>query len=75
MLNFLIVYNRRTGAQSVQEFAAGHGREAIRARFACERAHRGDNDVEVVVLTSESRATLEQTHSRYFKSVQELTTA
>jgi hypothetical protein len=75
MLNFLIVYNRRTGAQNVREFAAGLGREAIRARFASEREHRGDRDIEVVVLTSESRDALERTHSRYFKSFQELTAA
>lgn len=72
MSNFLIIYNRRTGDQLVREFAAGQEREAIRARFKAERAHRGDTDIEVVVLGSDSRETLERTHSRYFKNVREL---
>ena len=42
MRNFLVVYNRRTGANHVREFPAGHGREAIRERFLLERQHRGD---------------------------------
>jgi len=73
MPNFLIIYNRRTGVQSIEEFAPGHGRDAIRARFAAERQHRNEPDIEVVVLSSDSRATLERTHSRYFNNVEELT--
>ena len=68
MRNFLVVFNRRTGANSVREFPAGRGREAIRARFALEQQHRGDPDIEVVVLGSSSRAELETTHARYFRS-------
>jgi spore cortex formation protein SpoVR/YcgB (stage V sporulation) len=72
MRNFLVVYNRRTGASTVQEFAAGRGREAIRERFALERAHRGEPDIEIVVLGSRSREELLKTHSRYFRSVAEI---
>jgi hypothetical protein len=66
--NFLVIFNRRTGASSVSEFPVGCGREAIRQRFAVEREHRDDPDIEVVVLGSDSRDELERTHSRYFRS-------
>ncbi|HEV2637581.1 MAG TPA: hypothetical protein VGX23_20685 [Actinocrinis sp.] len=75
MPNFLIICNRRTGEQSVQEFLAGPEHVAIRARFAAERANRADHDIEVVVLSSASREMLEQTHTRYFKTTQELMAA
>ncbi len=72
MENFLVIYNRRTGKSSVQEFPAGSGRQAVRERFAQERLHRGDPDVEIVVLSSSSREELMQTHSRYFRSAEEI---
>lgn len=72
MRNFLVVYNRRTGKSEVQEFPEGCGREAIRQRFAQERAHHGDPDIEVVVLGSSSRDELLKTHSRYFRSAREI---
>jgi hypothetical protein len=68
MRNFLVVFNRRTGANTVREFPPGHGREAVRLRFEAEREHRGDPDIEVAVLGSRSRAELETTHPRYFRS-------
>jgi hypothetical protein len=72
MRNFLVVYNRRTGENSLREFAEGCGREAIRERFAQERLHRNDPDIEVVVLGSNSRDELLRTHSRYFRSAGEI---
>jgi hypothetical protein len=66
--SFLVVFNRRTGENTVREFAAGCGREAIRQRFVLERQHRDDPDIEVAVLGSSSRAELETTHARYFRS-------
>jgi hypothetical protein len=72
MRNFLVVYNRRTGANCVREFGPGRGREAIRARFQAERANQGNSDIEVVVLASGSRAELMKTHSRYFQSAREI---
>lgn len=72
MKNFLVVYNRRTGENTVQEFPDGRGREAIRKRFEVERKHRGDSDIEVVVLVSSSRDELKKTHSRYFRSAGEI---
>jgi hypothetical protein len=72
MRNFLVVYNRRTGSSDVREFPEGFGREAIRERFAQERLHRGNLDIEVVVLSSSSRDELMKTHSRYFRSAEEI---
>jgi hypothetical protein len=72
MRNFLVVYNRRTGVSTVQEFPEGRGREAIRERFTQERLHRDDPDIEVVVLGSASKAELLKTHSRYFRSATEI---
>lgn len=72
MRNFLVIYNRRTGANKVQVFPPGFSREAIRERFAHERLHRDDPDIEVVVLGSSSREELMRTHSRYFRSAVEI---
>ncbi len=67
-----MVYNRRTGASDVREFPEGSGREAIRERFAQERLYRRNPDIEVVVLGSGSREELMKTHSRYFRSAEEI---
>ena len=67
-----MVYNRRTGANTLREFPEGSGREAIRERFAQERLHRKNPDIEVVVLGSSSREELLKTHSRYFRSAEEI---
>jgi hypothetical protein len=72
MRNFLVIYNRRTGVNSVREFPPGQGRQAIRARFEEERRHRDEPDIEVVVLGSKSRDELMKTHSRYFRSARDL---
>jgi len=44
----------------------------VRTRFAEERRHRDDPDVEVVVLVSSSKDELLKTHSRYFRSAEEI---
>jgi spore cortex formation protein SpoVR/YcgB (stage V sporulation) len=72
MLNFLVVYNRRTGEVSIQEFSADQDREAIRARFEAEAQHRGEPDIEVVVLNADSEDTLRRTHGRYFYTAAQL---
>ena len=72
MKNYLVIYSRRTGESTVQEFGEGRGREAIGARFAAEREHRGNPDIEVVVLVSSSEAELRQTHGRYFETPGEI---
>jgi hypothetical protein len=70
MPNFLLVFNRRTGALAdLREF--DEYPEAMHARFAAEREHKQESDVEVVVLTARSERELRATHSRYFQSAAE----
>ena len=73
MSYFLILYSRSKGALiEMDEFPAEQREEAFRLRLEREIAHRQNPDVEVVVLAAPTRADLERTHSRYFKSVSEL---
>jgi hypothetical protein len=72
MRYFLVVYNRSTGAVEVKNFAASQRERALEERFARELEERGRPEMEVVLLGAESRAALEKTHSRYFKSAAEL---
>ncbi|MGW2618672.1 hypothetical protein [Streptomyces sp. NPDC001500] len=65
--HFLLVYNRHSGETDVrQEFPAPEARAALRARFQLERDLRGQEDIEIVVLTGTSLESLQKTHSRYF---------
>jgi hypothetical protein len=74
MKYFLLIYNRRTGVGRVhREFDEAERAAALQARFAFEAVHAEEPDVEVVVLGSDSEDTLRATHSRYFRSVSELT--
>lgn len=71
MNHYLLVYNRRTG--DIVERAELDGRNGVlAARFDAERRHRGDQDIEVVVLGAASWAALAKTHARYFRSLPEL---
>jgi hypothetical protein len=71
---FLVVFDRRRRLlEEVQEFADSD--VAVRARFEREAHLHGQSDIEVVVLGAASREALENTHSRYFGSVRELTQA
>ena len=68
MSPFLVVYHRSTGQVSVEEFPDAIS--AMKARLICE-AEVGD-DVEVVVLGSESDEKLRETHARYFNTPSEI---
>jgi len=72
MRYFLVVYNRSTGAVEVKGFAANQREQALEERFDRELAERDRPEIEVVLLGAESRAAVEKTHSRYFKSAAEL---
>ena len=70
---YLLVYDRRVGETvRFQEYPSQRRSDAMQERFREERAHRGDQDIEVVVLGSQSKASLMRTHSRYFKSLGDL---
>lgn len=66
MAGFVIEYNRRTGERRVTEYLGADGhRQALRRRLALE-AERASMEWEIASLTSDSLATVEKTHSRYF---------
>jgi len=69
MNNYLLVYDRRSGALTVEEFAGPSGRApALKARLQMER-QPGHEDTEVVVIAADSQDDLKRTHARYFGSV------
>jgi hypothetical protein len=69
--NYLIKYNRRSGDSEVFEFPGrGNRSAAIQERLRLESTSTSDD--EIVVIAADSRADLERTHSRYFKSASEL---
>ncbi len=69
--HFLIVFDRAHG-QLLREQPFGDQRRALEERFAAEKQHRGNPDIEVVVLTADSKDALRRTHARYFQSMSEL---
>ena len=71
MKYFLLVFDRREG-RLLNETDFQDSKQALAARFAAERLHRGMPDVEVVVLGAESRDVLRQTHARYFQDLPSL---
>lgn len=74
MQHYLVIYDRRAG-QIVRHRHFRTPSAALAARFEAEREFREDPDVEVVVLGADSWRSLERTHARYFKPVQELAEA
>lgn len=74
MRHYLVVYNRRAG-KIIRHRRYLKPDQALTARFEAEREHRDNPDIEVVVLSAESWIAVQQTHSRYFKSEQQLAEA
>ncbi len=72
MKHFMSVFDR-LGGRVLREEEFTDAREAMSQRFAAEQLHRGNPDVEVVVLGAESAEALRSTHSRYFSDVVTLT--
>ncbi len=66
MSSWLVVYERRTGRRRLLR-RYSHSSEALSARFEEEDRLAPGEDVEVVVLTSDSLETLRRTHRRYFE--------
>ena len=67
LVHFLLVYNgpRRTLERSQRFEDVG---AALAAYALAEEEYRGRNDVEVVLLGSDSIETLKRTHGHYFES-------
>jgi len=71
--HFLLVFDRsESRVLSEQSFVDAD--KALAERFRAERMHRDRPEIEVVVLTAESKAALRVTHSRYFQSLSALAT-
>ena len=70
MVHVVLVYQRETGQLHLQEtYDDSHA--AMRRRFALERKPEF-SDMEIVVLSADSEATLLETHGRYFFTTAEL---
>ena len=68
MNHYLVVFDRSKG--QVLRHKLYHDRnDALAARFAAERKHSGEPDIEVVVLGARSWADVKRTHGRYFKGL------
>lgn len=65
--HFLIVFDRASSRLLSEKRFTEH-RKALEARFRTERMHRGNPDIEVVVLSAESKEALRLTHARYFET-------
>ncbi|MFT8592137.1 MAG: hypothetical protein ABF747_00785 [Bifidobacterium sp.] len=67
MEGILIKYNRKNGERIVHEFKGDDGYlEAMQTKTFLESISQPQADWEVVVIGSDSIATVERTHSRYF---------
>jgi hypothetical protein len=62
---FLVIYDIQREHADVVEFGTDHER-ALKAYEEAEEGHRNDPDHEVVLLGSDSIATLRKTHASYF---------
>ena len=74
MRQFLVTYQRSSGTVHFEDLGVDRG-EAMRRRFAEEKLHKDDPDIEVVILGAVNLDALKRTHSRYFLSVHELAAA
>ena len=74
MNHYLVVFDRSEG-RVLRRQRYGNPDEALAARFAEEREHRGEADIEVVVLGATSWESVRRTHGRYFKDFDELAAA
>lgn len=73
MTQFLIVYDQTEGkVLSLTEFEDSERGRALEERFELERRYHDQPHIEVVALGADSRADLETTHGRYFKTVAQL---
>jgi hypothetical protein len=72
MSHFLLRYDRRRGIlESMERFT--DSAEATSRRFEMELVYLGQPSIEVVVLSAASEDDLRRTHSRFFRSLQQLT--
>lgn len=74
MSYYLLVYDRRLGEVLEQrEYSLVERERAWRERETLVAERIGDPNIEVVLLNAHSREDLLKTHSRYFKTVEQIT--
>jgi hypothetical protein len=71
MNHYLVVFDRSKGTV-LHHHRYRDRDQALQARFAAEREHLEDSDVEVVVLGARSWEDVKRTHGRYFKGFDQL---
>ena len=71
MLHMLLVFDRHDQRIISMQRFDDRG-EALEGRFEAERLHRGDQTIEIVVLSGASEESIRRTHGRYFESAGEL---
>ena len=74
MKHFLLLYRRSTGRLEQLRDLGDDRAKAMVVRFDQEKKLRTDPDLEVVILSAQSRNALMHTHARYFKTLSELAT-
>jgi hypothetical protein len=65
LVHFLLVYDRHQ-QKLVFEKAYSNAAEALRAYEEKEERHRGDNQMEIVLVGADSIETVRLTHGNYF---------
>lgn len=71
---YVLVYDRRRGVV-LDDREHTDRVQALEDRARAIAMHMSEPDVEVVLLGAQSRDDLLRTHSRYFKTVEEITSA
>ena len=71
MNHYLVVFDRSKGRVTHHKLYADRD-EALAARFAAEREHSNEPEIEIVVLGARSWADVQRTHGRYFKGFEQL---
>ena len=65
LIYFLLVYDATAGSlRGCEEYL--HAETAMKDFAAMEKEHRDDEDMQVLLLTSDSLETLKATHGHYF---------
>jgi hypothetical protein len=76
MKYYVLIYDQSAGRLlDIENYGAEAGQAALARRFELDRDYHDQGNVEVVLLSAESEDALRRTHSRYFKSVDELVKA
>jgi len=65
LYHFLLVYDLNAG-QLVEQFEFTDAEEAAESYARMEEKHRGDSDLEIVLVGADSIDTIRVTHGHYF---------